>query len=133
MGNLLQIEKDEYVAYIERSSFLPVMLLQFMFKFVETNILCVFQFWCICHDDQHNNNFDIRISSSRVLYIMFSFLCVVLFFIYNVLLILTTTYPTKLRLNAWDFTIVSKVDNVKLRVQISNEIACKRTRTKIYT
>ena len=35
MGNLLQIEKDEYVAYIERSSFLPVMLLQFMFKFVE--------------------------------------------------------------------------------------------------
>ena len=103
MGNLLQIEKDEYVAYIERSSFLPVMLLQFMFKFVETNILCVFQFWCICHDDQHNNNFDIRISSSRVLYIMFSFLCVVLFFIYNVLLILTTTYPTKLRLNALDF------------------------------
>ena len=103
MGNLLQIEKDEYVAYIERSSFLPVMLLQFMFKFVETNILCVFQFWCICHDDQHNNNSDIRISSSRVLYIMFSFLCVVLFFIYNVLLILTTTYPTKLRLNALDF------------------------------
>ena len=44
MGNLLQIEKDEYVAYIERSSFLPVMLIQFMFKFVETNILCVFQF-----------------------------------------------------------------------------------------
>ena len=42
MGNVLQIEKDEYVAYIERSSFLPVMLLQFMFKFVETNILCVY-------------------------------------------------------------------------------------------
>ena len=130
MGNLLQIEKDEYVAYIERSSFLPVMLLQFMFKFVETNILCVFQFWCICHDDQHNNNFDIRISSSRVLYIMFSFLCVVLFFIYNVLLILAT-YPTLSYVWMLE-TIVSKVDNVKLRVQISTD-SVQKSPHKIFT